>query len=288
MTGLSLTPRYDPQPMQKIQTLWRPPWYVFLAAQQGPNHFAFGEIMEDSHAVGAVDDVTWMIVADGVGAASRSHDASRLACQAADSFLGARLSEDRALSLGLIREAMAAAHDAVAALAAKTGREHHDYQTTLIIALLHGDTVMAGSIGDSSIAISTRHDIDGGKPTTLFTPFCTAPPHWKDGNYSRTLMDADWQDQLAFNALSDPTLHGVWLATDGGRFFVEPTSPDGPEHVFDDTWPNLIESALENLTPLKMAMLFAQFMDEVSPEKKDDRTIIIAYRPTEEHAAPAP
>lgn len=287
MSELLLPPRYDAQPMQKIQTLWHPPWYIYLAAQQGPNHFARAELMQDSHIVGAVGDVTWMVVADGVGNASRSHDSSRLACHALNAFFGEQLSEGRSPSLDLIREGMAAAHNAVMALAHAAGLDAVEFETTLIAALLQRDSLMAGSLGDSSIAISTRQDGGGTKPKPIFTPFCTGQPRVEEGNFTRTLVDADWAEHVAFNAFTDPLLDGVWLATDGGRFFVEPIYDDCSEHIFDDLWPNLIEEKLEDLTPLKMALLFAQFMDEIPAERNDDRTIIVAYRPAEDHAPPS-
>ena len=276
-------PRYDPQPIQKFQSLWHPPWYVYLAAQQGPNHFAQGQLMQDSHIVGAVGDVTWMVVADGVGNASRSDEASRLACHVLNTFFGARLTEGRSPTLDLIREGMAAAHEAILAFAREAGLDPVEFETTLIAALLQGDTVMAASLGDSSIAISTKQNDDGNGETMLFTPFCTGQPREEEGNFTRTLVDADWAQHVAFNELSDPSLNGVWLATDGGRFFVEPIYEDCSEHTFDHLWPNLIEKNLEDLTPLKMAV----FMDEIPAERNDDRTIIVAYRPAEDHAPPS-
>ncbi len=90
-------------------------------------------------------------VADGLGSCPLSEHGSRAAADAAVAFLAAAPAWDR----DTLVAAFAAARAAVAGKAAELGATPHDLATTLQVAVLDGDRVLAGMVGDGAVVAGT-------------------------------------------------------------------------------------------------------------------------------------
>ncbi|WP_409562262.1 protein phosphatase 2C domain-containing protein [Hyphomicrobium sp. B1] len=294
MARMDITPRYDFACMQRIQTAMRPPWLIVCFGQQGVRHYKENQACEDNFVVGGCDDaagthVTWLVLADGISNCSHSQWGSREACHAVNAYLGREISRGAKPGLDVLTQAMGAAHTTLADLAARMNRSLDEFGTTLAIGLLHGQSIYAATIGDSSAAISMVSeavtDAPSGDPTRSYAPFCTAKPSGKD-NYSYSVTEPTWIDMIARAETHNLDVDLVMLATDGGHnFFLDPT-PEG--HVFDPAYPEYLLGKLRNpkVGPLLIGNVLSFFMKEVKAEHDDDRTVLIAVRyPEPEEAA---
>lgn len=284
MSVLELPPRYDLTPMQRVETAWRPPWILIRAAQQGVRHFRKAEPIEDGHTVGGAGTVSWLVLADGVSTAQYSHEASRLACYAIEHYLGAQITKGAPASRKLLLEAIGFAHGELHALAKREGHPVCEYACTLAAALIDGDHIITASIGDSSIAITTSHPGADGKAVRRMSPFCT-PKQSGASDETWSLIEPKWHDVVASNETRNPAVDGVYLATDGGQnFFTDEVGPGTYE--FDPGYPNAINDVLGSWGPLLVCNVMTFYMEKEPAENKDDRTILIAYRPPQNLAPP--
>ncbi|WP_414463319.1 PP2C family serine/threonine-protein phosphatase [Hyphomicrobium sp. DY-1] len=285
MSLLELPPRYDLAPMQRVETAWRPPWILIRAAQQGVRHFNAGEPIEDSHTIGGAGTVSWLVLADGVSSARFSHDGSRLACHAIEHYLGHQITKGAPPSKKLLLEAIGYAHGELNSLAKRQQQPVYEYACTLAAALINGDHIIAASIGDSSIATSSTHKGNDGKDVRYLTGFVT-PKQSGASDETWSLIEPKWLDVLATNETRNPAVDGIYLATDGGQnFFTDEVGPDTYE--FDPAYPNALRDALGAWGPLLIGNVMTFFMEKEPAENKDDRSILIAYRPPQNLAPPA-
>lgn len=277
MAQVDLPARFDIATMQRVQTAWRPPWIILSASQQGGRHYNAGENCQDNHSVGGLGDITWAVIADGVSSSARSEQGSAEACTAVHQYLGRSIASGSKPSKALVAQAIGVARTAVADLARKERRHIDDFGTTLAIALLQGNTIISGAVGDSSVAISSAITDYDKSESRHFAPFCT--PSQSGGQGVIDLTADDWQHALALAETSNPAIDLFFLATDGGHnFFLNPVGRD--QHIFDPAYSLFL---IKNLTapkvgPLLIGNVLAKFMQEVAPEGNDDRTIIIAAR----------
>lgn len=276
MAAPELPPRFNVPTMQRIETAWRPPWIVISSSQQGSRHYDRGENCQDSHAVGGHNDITWLVIADGVSSAAFGELASAEACHAVHYFLGRSFVGGEAPSKELVSKAIGVAHSRLQDIARSARRHIDDYATTLALALIQNNTIFAGAIGDSSVAVSsTARDYDNAE-LRHFTPFCTPTQSGERGILD--LTHPKWQEFIALSESHNPQVDLLFLATDGGHNFF--LSPKGTGHVFDDSYPLYLLKHLTNpkIGPLLIGNVLAKYMQEVPAEGHDDRTILVAAR----------
>lgn len=277
MAKFDLPVRYDIAAMQRIETALRPPWIIIASSQQGRRHYDDGENCQDNHIVGGVRDVTWMIIADGVSSSIRSEQGSAEACHAVHHYLGRVLSSGAKPSKQLIAQAIHVARSKVADLARSERRHIDDFGTTLAVALIHGNTIITGAIGDSSVAISSLATDYDNSETRHFTPFCT--PQQSGGEGVIDLTADEWHHALALAQTDNPAIDLLFLATDGGHnFFLNPKGRS--QHAFDPAYPLFLIKTIKapKTGPLLIGNVLAKFMQDIPSEGHDDRTILIAAR----------
>jgi serine/threonine protein phosphatase PrpC len=278
MTGhFPIPPHYDLPSMQRIQTAWQKPWLLLACGQQGERHFDAGEPCEDNHLMGGAGDVSWMVLADGVSSATRSRFGSSDACHAVNQFLGRAITGGERPRRELLVRAIGYAHTVLKDRAQRERTDIDEYATTLAIGLMHGNRLLAAAIGDSSIAIATDAVGYNRARQRTFSSFCTAKPSGRiDQTWS--LTNPNWMDTVATAETDNPIVSMFLLATDGGHnFFLNP-SEDG--HTFDPAYPEFLLDNLGNgkLGPLLIGNVFGVFLKKVKAENRDDRTILIAAR----------
>lgn len=275
---------YALAPLQHIQTTWRPPWLIAQSALHGERHYRAGEVTEDSHLVGGCKSVTWLIVADGVGSADYASEGSRLVCNAVERYLGEAITGGRACSRALLEDAYAHANAAVTTHARQLRLHPDDLACTLAVALLDGDAIYGASIGDSVVATVSMVTGFNASKRRVFTPFCTAAQ--LPGTATHAITGPGWRKYIATNETRHPSVKIVFVASDGGQdFFLRPFGRD--EHLWDPEWLDYFESVYAVVGPRLVGNALAQFIEQDKPEHKDDRTLIIAYRPERDVAPPA-
>lgn len=276
---LEPTCRYDLTAMQRLETAWRPPWLICRMAQQGHRHYRLGAPSDDNHIVGGAGDATWLALGDGIGSEPRSRFGSAAACFAVDQHLGRRLAAGEEPSQAMLVDAMDAAHVAIVKLAKRERRPPGEYGSTLCAAVLKGDRILTATLGDSSIAISSRHDTYDGQPADfVMTPFCTSSQAPAAGS-TFSIHDPHWKDCIATNETANPAVTGLFLASDGGHNFFLDEIHAG--HEFDPAYPQELIAQLEAKGPLQLALTFGIFLRDVRAENDDDRTLLMAYRAPE-------
>ena len=283
MAAIPASPaRYDLPPLARLETNWSPPWLIARVAQHGPMHYMSGEPMDDCHVVGGTSGCVWIAAADGVGSMVNSRHGARAACLAVDAFLGAKLAAGVAPSRELLALAFQQAHIAIQNLARSKAHPPRSYSTTLALALLTDQTIIAAVVGDSGIAVATEHEDENGNPSYSLTPFCSAP---QAGNGTYTIADPNWVSYIATSQSTSPHITTVVVATDGANnYFLAPQGFAG--HAFKPDWPTAIQAHLRELRPLTFVNTFASFIQRQPPENQDDRTLVVAYRPPEDLAPP--
>lgn len=273
--------RYDLPPLARIETAWAPPWLVSGITQQGERHYRAGKPSDDAFIIGGTKDAVWMALGDGVGSKPMGHLGSRLATAAVQHHFAAHLERGEAITPDLMRAAFAAAHALIKEEAAAARRPLNDYATTLCAVLITGNTILAGTVGDSAIAAYTTH-VRAGKPTPALIPFCSCPQPPTQTTFAIT--HEDWPNYQSIKLSTSPHIKGVVIATDGanGFYLHDPADDASP---FDCIYLDAIDNAIEQLTPRLFCNFFAQYLYANEADNHDDRTILLAYR-IPEHLRP--
>ena len=186
-------------------------WKVIGASVIGTSHKATGTGCEDACGWRAEHDATYLAVADGAG--GRPHSAR-----------GAALAVEHALRLadtvncycepGVLAERMrsvfAGVRGQLAELACAEGHAIGDYAATLAVAVLGGELVCVGQIGDT-IAVAGNQ----GRYETL------APaPRPEYVNETTFVTDEGWTEHVRIDVRPASEADAVFLSTDGLRFKI--------------------------------------------------------------------
>jgi hypothetical protein len=262
-------------PLAKLETILRTDWLVSTLTQHGLGHYHEGAPLQDALLVGGRgEDQTWLAMADGVSSAPMSQHGSRAATAAVGHHLRTRLTAGAPANATLMAGAFAAAHEALCDAAKTASRQPNDYASTLAAVLISGNTVIAGSIGDSSVMAYSRHR-QGSGFTPRLTPFCSAPQPPVRAVYAIT--HPHWREFATFRQSKSPHIQAIVLATDGATGFIQrdgddPTSPPDPRYL------DLVDGALRQLTPRRFCNFLASYLFETEADHFDDRSIILAWR----------
>lgn len=278
---MSAPPRYEPQPIAKVETAWHAPWMLVGCSQQGPMHFRNGALNADSYKLGHHGGRAWLVIADGVGSMPLAYHGSRAATAAVEQHLAATTGE--ALTTATMRNAFAAAHAAIKVSAQEQNLHPNRYATTLSAVALEGDTLVGGSIGDSGIVTCSRHG-DGAE--TLMAPFCSSAQS-EEQRKTHVISDPGWEPFATFNETVTQFHIAVVLATDGAdNFFLKP-SDKRPGQEFRSDIVDGFDAGIAVLGARTFFTYFAAFLQQYEPDNHDDRTILVAYRVPQDHAPPA-
>lgn len=279
--------RLDLQPMVRIETAWAHPWVIAGCSQQGDRHFANGVPNADSYKIGGNQHAAWLIIGDGVGSRPLGYRGSRIATAAIEHRLH-NVVREGPVTVAVMKDAFAAAHEAIQDTAKTEGLRPEDFATTLTAALLKGDTILTASLGDSSVTAYTMVEGDDGPEFSLI-PFCSAPqPENKPKNYTYAITHPDWRSFTSFNSTDAPYVKALVLATDGAESFYLDGDYKDDERAFKPEIIAAFDTAVEKLSARGFYLFFSNFLHGYDPDNFDDRTLCIAYRAPEALAPPAP
>lgn len=273
--------RYDPQPIAKVETSWHAPWMLIGCSQQGPAHYQHGALNADSYKLGRHGTRAWLILADGVGSKPLAYHGSRLATAAAEQHFAETAADP--LTITTVRDAFAAAHAAVAAAAKDQGREAGEYATTLTAAIIDGDKLVGGAIGDSGIATYSLHGEDA--KAGILHGFCSSTQS-EEAHKTFVITDPRWEMNAAFNETVTAHVKALVLATDGADNFYLRQPPMQRDAVFMPEIINEFDAGIAALSTRNFFTFFSNFLQQHEPDNHDDRTLLIAYRVPEAHTPP--
>jgi hypothetical protein len=278
---MTLPQRFDLPPLARIETSWHPPWIVSGVMQQGIRHYRDGDPCQDAYVIGGIHETFWLVLADGVSTAPRSHYGSRVSTAAVQEFLAAAIKRGDPLTRELMEASFDAAHQAITTLAKAEKKPVIEYTSTLAAVVIHGDTILAGNIGDSSIVAYTEH-LKDGEPTTGMIPFCSAPQPASSKVY--TIYLDNWREHFTTTLSDAPHIKGIILATDGEAAFFLDDTPDAQR--FDTRFMDALDDTIRAHTPRYYCDYFAAFIKSNEAQNKDDRTFLVAYRLPEDLRPP--
>lgn len=234
---------------------------TYAVGLPGPTHIDRGICCQDAHACAMVnDELVVAAVADGLGSESHSEIGSSVAAVTAVELCRERLTDvsDVEGCLATMREAFAAANDAVAQAANDMGEPLDQFDTTLCLAIFDGDRLLWGNAGDSGMvaalrtgeyeAITRQQRDDEGR----VYPLCF-DARWEFGARDGVASLALCTDGVLEN-LAPPILRKRWrtpIDTMLARMFLEPLPGDAanvaaiqseaeeylksyPRHLLDD------------------------------------------------------
>lgn len=275
--------RYDPQPIAKVETAWHAPWMLIGCSQQGPAHYHHGALNADSYKLGQHGARAWLVLADGVGSKPLAYHGSRLATAVVEKHLA--LTAKDPLTVTTLRDAFAAAHEAINAAAKEDRREAAEFATTLAAAVIEGDVLVGGAIGDSGIATYSVHG-DNDDEGILFG-FCSATQS-EEAHKTFVITDPRWENHATFNETVTPNVKAIVLATDGADNFYLDQPPMERQPVFKPEILNAFDAGIAALSTRNFFAFFSNFLQQYEPDNHDDRTLLVAYRVPQKHTPPAP
>ncbi len=249
-------------------------WRTVGASVRGRSHEQREQPCQDAGAVIVTNDgVLIAVVADGAGSADRAEEGSALAVESALGSLEQAVT-DGPLDAGTLEAAMAAAFAAArAALGDRAAAEAAplaDFHTTLLCAVVTGDAVTVGHIGDGVAVIEQN----GGELETV-----ALPEHGEYANSTYFLTQLPrLAERLHIRSL-ERSVNAIALTTDGllDVAFDDPYGACFP-------WPTFFAPLFErirreppelDLTPKLTALLGGA---KIRNQTSDDVTLVMAVR----------
>lgn len=244
-------------------------WHTVAATATGATHVAAGVDNCDAHR-----SVTYgragvaLIVADGLGSAPEAALAARAAVALAarrlataaptNAVLGARRDD--------VRDAITDARAGLRVMADALRIPLRDIGTTLLVCVVDEHGATFGGVGDGFLAVRARKP-DGGRRHHLLT--LMAP-----GAFANETMTLGSDAEIVVEAIVDPEVDGVALATDG----FEPVAIDRPLAADRDLRPGLIDILLEHADVAADSAGLHRDIAEAAWDQAtaDDRTIVMA------------
>ncbi len=203
-------------------------WKAIGASVIGNTHIADGTGCQDASGWRTHAGVTCLAVADGAGSRSLSATGSALAVEESLHTVAALAADESAPEdlTDWLRAAFGSARDRIAAFASAADRKPGEYATTLAVAILKGDHVAVGQVGDCIVVVGI-----GGRCLTV-DPEIKPRDEYVNGTFFLTA--SDWHDRLRLTLLAGaPDV--VALSTDGLRYKITDTATGVPfEPFFDD------------------------------------------------------
>jgi hypothetical protein len=216
---------------------------------------------QDASGWRADENLTCLAVADGAGSRPRSRQGATLAVDQGI-FLAGKYAgrDDPATWLPLVFEDV---RQQIIALAAVQEHEAGDYATTVAVAVVSGDLVCVGQVGDSIVVFG--HD---GQYETV------APePAAEYVNETTFITDYGALDRARYTVRPVDEVDAIFLSTDGLRFKIladlSAATPFVP--FFED-----VEAYLQSSEPSTDAL--CQFLGGLDDQSGDDKTLVAAVR----------
>jgi uncharacterized protein YegL len=239
-------------------------WKVVGASVTGRSHAALGIDGQDASAWLVEPAVTCLVVADGAGSRPRSARGARLAVdrvlRRAVELAAAPADADPA---GWLSVVFTDVHECLARSADEDGRGVADYASTLAVALLTGDSIGVGQVGDTIAVVGAA-----SRYRTL------APaPRFEYVNETVFVTDPDVRGHLRLTVTPADDVDAVFLSTDGLRLKIldHPAAAVPFAPFFDDV-------AAFARAPEASSEAVHRFLTTVDDQSGDDKTLVVAVR----------
>lgn len=236
-------------------------WRIIGASVMGTTHEDADLGCQDASGWRADENLTCLAVADGAGSRSRSGQGAALAVEQGILLAGRYVGRgDPATWLPPVFEGV---RQQIVELAATQAHEADDYATTIAVAVVAGNLVCVGQIGDS-IAI-LGHD---GRYETL------APePAAEYVNETTFITDRHALGRARYTVRPADEVDAIFLSTDGLRFKILADLGTATPFVpfFED-----VEAYLQSHEPSTDAL--RQFLSGLDDQSGDDKTLVAAVR----------
>ncbi len=239
-------------------------WKIIGASVTGTTHEAAGTGCQDASDWRANHDLTCLAVADGAGSRPRCGQGAALAVEQgillAEGYARRSDPGDPATWLPQVFEDV---RRRIIALAAAEGNQSGDYATTVALAVVTGDVVCVGQVGDSIAVLGC-----GGRYETV-----TPEPTAEYVNETTFITDDHALDRARFTVRPADEVNAIFLSTDGLRFKIladlAAATPFTP--FFED-----MEAYLQSPAPSTDAL--REFLAGLDDQSGDDKTLVAAVR----------
>ncbi len=263
--------------------------YAYGVTQQGDYHKKSGLVCQDAHCiVKCTDRMAIAAVADGLGSEEHSDLASRLAAELSTAYCAEHLSEgtDGEEIRNVIQNAFALSQREIEKTAEKNGHAYDQYDTTLSLAVLIGETLYYGHSGDSGIVALTtegtfekvteqQRDEDG----RVF-PLFFGEEKWVIGQFGKPVasvfLATDGIYELLFPIYIRSEAVSIYTAL--ARYFMDPQAlhaADFPE-----------EETQERIAGFMASIPAARVSDDKTVVVMTDPAAEIRYQPAAYYAEP--
>jgi hypothetical protein len=239
-------------------------WKVIGASVAGSSHQKNGTGCEDASGWREWPGVTCLAVADGAGSRPMSGSGAALAVQRALVVVGECAARPGAgEAADWIRTAFSDARGRIEAMAADEGRDVGDYGTTLGVAVLTGDAVCIGQLGDTIAVVGHAGEYRTVAPA----------PRGEYANETNFVTDVALHRLLRLTILPAAEADAVVLSTDGLRFKILDLSTTVPYRPFFEdlvTYAHTPEGSVEGIE---------RFLSGLENDQSgDDKTLVAAVR----------
>lgn len=241
-------------------------WTFLTVTTVGTNHTSKGTYSEDGVCLTAYEDYVIAAIADGVSddKATKSGEGARLATQHATRAI------TRALAAGIdveqaISEAFSHTYNTLTERTQKENAFWGTYACTLAAAVIKGQSITVGHIGDSN-----AFHYDGKRLTRVATALSDDRPH--------LIIMPTWRNQFTIQTVNKPYIKAFVLGTDGNdSFFLGRSENDGRM-----TNPNVTEAlhtiATTRADHYEILQVVHNLMKHPGYDSSDDRTMFWAFR----------
>ena len=251
--------------------------YAYGLTQQGHYHIASGLVCQDAHRIlRRSERMAVAAVADGLGSETRSDIAAKLAAERATAWCAEHIAENSPEEeiLKRIREAFSLSQRDIERTAAERGEDSDQYDTTLSLAVLIGDTLYYGHSGDSGILALTTNGLyekvteqqrdEEGRVYPLYF----GEEKWVFGKYPRpvasVLLATDGMYELFFPVYIRNEAVPVYTAL--ARYFMDPQALHARE-----------------LSEAETGERIGRFVASIpASQVKDDKTLVVLTDPERE------
>ena len=247
-------------------------WNVVGASVQGRGHIRAGQPCQDYHDYRSLAGGTLIAaIADGLGSADKAGEGARIAVGAALSAVETALSTgspgDERSWEETVRQGFVGARSALEESAETGGHPLRDYATTLMVAVIRGDWLAIGHIGDGAIVAS----FEDGTISTVGLP--------RNGEYAnevQPLTAPDAMESASFATHAD-RVQAVAMLSDG----LQQIALVGADHLPFEPFFRPIFASLPHVADCYASSHeLASFLDSerVCARTDDDKTFLLAGR----------
>lgn len=247
-------------------------WVVVSASVQGTSHLKIALPCQDAYAYKALNDsILVAAVADGLGSAASAQVGAQLAVASAVAYMEQEIVRtlpcDEAAWVQLTRDCFQSARASLEAEAQKSQAALRDYSTTLLLAVLAGDWLVTGHVGDGA-AVAWLED------RGLAMVSLPKNDEYVNVTYPLTMPD---MDRVAEFKAGLTKVKALALMSDGMQHVSIHTADNTPHSPFFEPLFRQLPGVKDML---KASQNLAEFMASgpINAHTDDDKTLVLIGR----------